>query len=140
VPIQPVSVTPEVKALLANSALPIDDVDDPTIELYGALDGDCLVGVVGLQMLDGAGLLRSLAVLPSARDRGLGGQLCETILREAKIRGLSELWLLTTSARDYFARRGFAAVARDQVPTAVRATTQFTSSCPSSAVVMRRPL
>ncbi len=138
--ITPTSATAEVRGLLTANELPIDDLDDPTIVLFGTSDGGRVVGVVGLQLLAGAGLLRSLAVDPGARDRGLGGQLCDRIVREARQRELSELWLLTTSARDYFARRGFEPVARDQVPSAVRSTAQFTSLCPSSAVVMRRVL
>jgi amino-acid N-acetyltransferase len=138
--ITPVSASAEVKALLSTSDLPIDDLDDPSIALYGAFEGGRLLGVVGLQVLAGAGLLRSLAVDSSVRDRGLGARLCERVLREAQERELVELWLLTTSARDYFARRGFEAVPRDQAPSAVRATAQFTSLCPATAVVMRRSL
>ena len=134
------SVTADVKALLAASNLPIDDLDDPTIVLFGCADGERLVGVVGLQTLAGTGLLRSLAVDPSARDRGLGNQLCDRVLREAHDQGFEEVWLLTTSARDYFARRGFEAVAREIAPVSVRSTAQFTSLCPSSAVVMRRSI
>ena len=134
------SATANVKALLSGSDLPIDDVDDPTIALFGVSEGGRVVGIVGLQLLADAGLLRSLAVDPSARDRGLGHQLCEHVIREARERGLSELWLLTTSARDYFARRGFEQVSRDLAPDSVRATAQFTSLCPASAVVMRRSI
>ena len=135
-----VSVSAGVKALLVASELPIDDLDDPTIALHGATHGGRLLGVIGLQVLAGVGLLRSLAVDASARDRGLGGQLCELVLRDARDRGLAEVWLLTTSARDYFTRRGFHAVGREQTPDVVRATAQFTSLCPSTAVVMRRAL
>ena len=130
----------DVRALLAANDLPTDDLDDPTIALYGAIADGRLVGVIGLQLLAGAGLLRSLAVAAAVRDHGLGGELCDHVLREARDLGLSELWLLTTSARDYFTRRGFEAVGRDQVPDAVRATAQFASLCPSTATVMRRPL
>jgi len=140
VEIHPVRASDEVKALLATSELPTDDLDDPSIALYGVSEAGRLIGVVGVQLLGGTGLLRSLAVDPSARDRGLGGQLCERVLHEARVRGLTELWLLTTSAGDYFARRGFEVVPRDQTPSAVRSTAQFTSLCPASAVVMRRPL
>ena len=130
----------DVRALLAANDLPTDDLDDPTIVLYGAMEAGRLAGVIGLQVLAGAGLLRSLAVAAEVRDRGLGGELCDRVLREARERGLSELWLLTTSAGDYFTRRGFEAVGRDQVPDAVRATAQFASWCPSTATGMRRPL
>lgn len=128
----------DVRALLAANDLPTDDLGDPTIALYGAMHEGRLAGVIGLQSLAGAGLLRSLAVDASLRDRGLGGRLCQHVFHEARARGLGELWLLTTSARDYFARRGFDVIAREHAPDALRATAQFTSLCPSSAVVMRR--
>lgn len=84
--------------------------------------------------------LRSLAVAPAARDRGLGRQLCERVVREAQARDLTELWLLTTSAAAYFARLGFEVVARERTHDAVRRTAQFTTLCPSTAIVMQRSL
>jgi hypothetical protein len=39
------------RALLAAAELPTDDLDDASISLVGAFDGDVLVGVVGLQTL-----------------------------------------------------------------------------------------
>jgi amino-acid N-acetyltransferase len=140
VEIRSIAVDDDVKALLSANELPIDDLDDPAIRLYGAYDGERLVGVVGLQALDGTALLRSLAVVAAHRDRGVGGRLCEHTIDEARRRGLAELWLLTTSARDYFVRRGYEPVPRDRAPLAVRTTAQFSSLCPASATVMRRPL
>jgi amino-acid N-acetyltransferase len=138
--IQRATATAEVVALLRGNDLPVDDLRDPAIELLAALDGGRLLGVVGLQWLDGTALLRSLAVEPTGRDRGVGAKLCEAAERAARERGLASLWLLTTSAREYFARRGYEVAPRDEAPVSVRATAQFTSLCPSTAVVMRRSL
>ena len=138
--IQRVPADAKVRALLAANHLPIDDLDDPTIQLFGAFDRDALTAVIGLQLLDGAGLLRSLAVEQAHRECGLGGRMCDEVLRAARSHKLDLLWLLTTSARDYFTRRGFQVVPRDQVPSTIRATAQFSSLCPSSATVMRRQL
>jgi amino-acid N-acetyltransferase len=120
--------------------LPTDDLDDADVELYGSFAGGELVGMIGLQRCGGRGLLRSLAVAPAARSHGVAAALCRGLLDLAARRGLPELWLLTTSARDYFPRHGFAAVARDEAPQEIRATAQFSSLCPASAVVMRRAL
>lgn len=125
-------------ALLAADDLPTADLADPAITLVGAFDGESLAGVIGLQACDGVGLLRSLAVAPAHRDRGIARRLCERVFELAAERRLALLWLLTTSARDYFTRHGFAVVARDAAPAAVRATAQFASMCPSSAQLMRR--
>lgn len=128
------------RALAAASALPVEDLDDPAVELFGAFDAGALVGVIGLQRCDGRGLLRSLAVAPPARARGVAAALCQELFALAARRGLPELWLLTTSAHDYFVRHGFSAVAREATPAEIRATAQFSALCPASAVVMRRAL
>lgn len=138
--IRPARLTPEILELLATCALPTDDLGDPAIALFAASEGTTLAGVIGLQQLDGVGLLRSLAVVPSARSLGLGGRLCDHVLAEARARGLVEVWLLTTSARDFFARRSFTAVARAAAPPGVQTCAQFTSLCPGTATVMRTSL
>ena len=138
--LQPLPVDVRVRALLAANDLPTDDLDDPSIQLFGALDGQRLAGVVGLQILGRTGLLRSLAVDPAFRDRGLGSRLCDLVVEQARARALESLWLLTTTARDYFARRGFGVAPRDEVPPQIRGTAQFSSLCPTSATMMRRRL
>ena len=123
------------RALLVASELPVDDLGDPSIVLIGAFDRDALVGVIGLQTCGDVGLLRSLAVTPSHRERGVARALCERLFELA---GPRPLYLLTTSAADYFARHGFVSIARDAAPPAIRSSPQFSSICPSSATVMRR--
>jgi amino-acid N-acetyltransferase len=129
---------PLVRSLLEASDLPTDDIEDPSISLFCAFDGDALAGVVGLQSCDGVGLLRSLAVATTHRDRGVARLLCEHVFEEARTRDMGSLWLLTTTARDYFTRHAFEVVPREEAPDAIRGTAQFSSLCPSSAHVMRR--
>jgi len=129
---------PAARALLAAADLPTDDLGAPTSALIGAFEGDTLVGVVGMQTCGAVGLLRSLAVSPGRRGTGLAGMLCERVFEMAVHHSMPALWLLTTSARDYFTRHGFAVVPRNEAPEEIRATAQFSSLCPSSAHVMRR--
>lgn len=78
-----------VLALLAASDLPTNDLPDPAIDLFLAYDDGALVGVVGLQPCsDGDGLLRSLAVVPARRGRGVAAVLCEQVARTARERGV----------------------------------------------------
>jgi amino-acid N-acetyltransferase len=138
------TITPITSAaardLLVASELPVDDLDDPAITLLGAFDGASLVGVVGLQRCGEHALLRSLAVVPAQRARGLGRLLCNHVEVLARAGSATELYLLTTAAADYFARLGYEPVERDGAPDAIRATAQFASLCPSSARVLRRQL
>jgi amino-acid N-acetyltransferase len=50
------------------------------------------------------------------------------------------LYLLTTTAREFFADRGYAEVERTEPPEAIRATTEFADLCPSTAACMRKRL
>lgn len=124
-------------ALLRANDLPTDDLD-ASISLTGAFIGEELVGVVGLQRCGDVGLLRSLAVTPSQRCHGTARTLCEHVFADAARTGLGELYLLTTTAADYFVRLGFEVIDRDAAPLEVKTTAQFVSLCPSSARVLRR--
>ena len=48
--------------------------------------------------------------------------------------------LLTTTAEKFFPRFGFEQIAREDVPPSVQASVEFTSACPTSAIVMRKRL
>jgi amino-acid N-acetyltransferase len=62
------------------------------------------------------------------------------VIADAESRGIHALYLLTTTAEQYFPSFGFHPVERADVPEDVRETTEFASACPASAVVMRRVL
>jgi amino-acid N-acetyltransferase len=82
--------------------------------------------------------LRSVAVAPGWRSRGLGRALVERAIAEAEGRGLHAIYLLTTTAERYFPSLGFTATTRDAVPEELRAAAEFCGACPDSAVVMCR--
>jgi amino-acid N-acetyltransferase len=50
------------------------------------------------------------------------------------------VFLLTTTAEKFFPRFGFEQIAREDVPPSVQASVEFTSACPTSAIVMRKRL
>ena len=62
------------------------------------------------------------------------------LLHEARRRGIAQLFLLTTTAADYFPRFGFTRMPREQVPQALQASAEFNGACPTSAVFMGVPL
>lgn len=132
----------QVQPLLAAAGLPTDDLDEaPGLRLFGLRrDDGGWIGVVGLQPLDGAALLRSLAVIPAERGRGVGGQLVAAAEAHAAQAGWHDLYLLTTDAAAFFAGLGYAVIARDEAPVAVRRTRQFMQLCPASAQLMRKRL
>jgi amino-acid N-acetyltransferase len=129
---------PAITELLEAASLPTVGVDDVLCSFIVAEAGGAIVGVVGLEQTRGDryALLRSTAVADPWRGRGLGRKLVERAIGEAEARGFEALYLLTTTAEQYFPSFGFSNTARDAVPDEVRATEEFRSACPASATVM----
>lgn len=131
---------PALVALLAQAGLPHDDLAPHLANFTVAeVDGE-LVGAGGYEAAGpGIALLRSFVVRPDWRGRGLGRRLFDAVVATADAAGRADLYLLTTSARDWFAGLGFIPVPRESAPAAIRATRQFAGACPASAALMRRP-
>jgi amino-acid N-acetyltransferase len=135
-PATPVDL-PSIRSLLDRCDLPTQDLKGDQLEQFVVCRaGSQLAGVVGVETIGELGLLRSLAVVPELRGRRLAHGLWKYAHDDAYRRRIRHLYLLTTTAERLFARWGFHRVARDVVPDAVRATAEFASLCPSSAVVM----
>ena len=76
-------------------------------------------------------------VRPGDQGIGIGAALVRALLDRARTDEVREIYLLTTTAEHWFPRFGFAPIAREQVPDAVRASVEFREACPASAAVMR---
>jgi amino-acid N-acetyltransferase len=131
----------EIKRLLADCELPFQDLTPSHLAHFMiARDGDQIVGTVGLELLGRSGLLRSLAVAAPYRRKGIATELTRRAEAYAGSQGVGTLYLLTTTAERFFARRGYRSLARDAVPAAVQATAEFQSLCPDTAVCMSKHL
>jgi amino-acid N-acetyltransferase len=129
-----------VEALLRANELPLDGVA-AALERFVVAEADGrIVGVAGLEVCCRNALLRSVAVDSAWRSRGLGRALVTRVIADAEARGIRALYLLTTSAEQYFPSLGFRRIARDEVPDDVRATDEFRSACPATATAMERRL
>jgi len=126
----------EVERLLDGAGLPLAGVRESLGDFVVAEAEGGIVGVIGLERCGDSALLRSAAVDPAWRSRGLGRSLVERIVADANRRNLRALYLLTTTAERYFANLGFTHTTRDAVPDSVRATAEFQGACPASATVM----
>lgn len=132
---------PSIIRLLADAALPHDDLTPEHLRHFLVLrDGDEIAGVVGMEVADDAGLLRSLAVPEARRGGGLAMRLVDALEERARASGIRTLYLLTTTAEGFFARRGYVRADRAAVPDAIAATAEFRGICPASAACMARAL
>jgi len=129
-----------VETLLSSSNLPLEGVSENFEEFVVAEEKGQIAGAIGLERFGSAALLRSAVVAPDQRGSGIGSMLVEQLLDRARKSGISEIYLLTTTAEKYFPRFGFERTTRDAVPTAVKQSQEFKGACPDSAVVMTRRL
>ena len=125
-----------VERLLREQDLPTAGVADWIAHFWIAEHGGRAVGVAGLELYGGAALLRSVAVDAAWRGTGLGRTLVEAALGAARdVRGV---YLLTTTAENYFPKLGFERIRREEVPSSLQASVEFREACPATAVVMRK--
>jgi amino-acid N-acetyltransferase len=99
-----------VKKLLEVCDLPSRGVTSPPGNFFVAEFAGAVLGVAGLELHRRSGLLRSLAVHPAWRNRGLAQALCKKTL------------------------------ARAEAPREIQASEEFREICPDSAVLMHRTL
>jgi amino-acid N-acetyltransferase len=125
--------------LLGRSELSGKDVAERWGHYFVVREDDArVVAVAGLEVHGEDGLLRSVAVDPDYRSQGLAASLVEAAMVRARQLELRSVYLLTTSARDYFTRQGFGDCPREEAPPAIRESWEFRAGCPSTAVLMRR--
>jgi amino-acid N-acetyltransferase len=129
---------PGIEQLLTTANLPLAGVAETLPGFVVAEFDGAIVGTAALEVCCDDALLRSVAVAPEWRSRGLGRALVTRVIADAEARGLRALYLLTTTAEHYFPSFGFRQITRDEVPADVRATEEFQSACPASAVVLCR--
>jgi XTP/dITP diphosphohydrolase len=127
-------------AMLSGAELPTAGVP-PSLSTFLVADvSDRLVGAIGLERYDRVALLRSAVVAADARGRGIGAMLVEEILARARSWGVREVYLLTTTADDWFPRFGFTRVDRAALPAVLGASEELKGACPDSAVAMHLAL
>jgi amino-acid N-acetyltransferase len=127
--------------LLGRSELTEQDVSERWGHYFVVHEDDGrVVGVAGLEIHGEDGLLRSVAVDAEYRGQGLAASLVDIAMERAKRVGLRSVYLLTASARDYFARRGFTDCPREEAPEPIRQSWEFRLGCPSTAAFMKRPV
>lgn len=139
--IQPCPNLPAVRALLAAAGLPVADLSAAHLDDFWGCDaGEDLIGVVGLEWYGTVALLRSLAVAPDWQGRGLGVALLAHAERATRQRGITALYLLTTTAEAFFARRGYVHISREAAPPVLHRTAEFAALCPASAICLTKTL
>jgi N-acetylglutamate synthase-like GNAT family acetyltransferase len=118
---------PAIVALLEAARLPAAELEDHLENFVVAEADGRIVGCGGLETYDGAsaGLVRSMAVEQPLRRGGLGARMLAWVTARAAALGLTELFLFTVNARDFYLRHGFRDATLNEFPEALRRSAQY---------------
>ena len=131
----------DVKHLLQKCGLPVSDITPKHLEhFFGFGDNSGLLGVVGLEVFGTVALLRSLAVSSKHRKNGIGRHLVAHAEQYAHAQGVQIIYLLTTTADQFFSKLGYSPAPRSQAPFAIQETAEFSNLCLSSSIFMVKRL
>ena len=132
----------EISKLLSQAGLPTEDLTRNKLDgfLVARQEEGLLIGAIGVEAYGDVGLLRSLVVHPSHRGKGIGGRLTHELESFAKRKGIKTLYLLTTTAADFFTHLGYGVIPRARVPASIAETEEFKNICPVSAVCLFKTL
>jgi len=129
-----------IPRLLTSALLPSRDVGLPGQRFIVASEASRILGCAGLQVAGEDGLVRSMTVHWTRRNAGLGSRLLDRLLLEAVLVGVRTLYVVTTTAEDFFARHGFRKIPADEVPAELRSSEEFTAFVAGGSAVMARPV
>lgn len=127
----------KIRSLLKSNKLPHQDINlENNLFISYQDENGKVIGSGGLEFYSSYALLRSIAVDETQRGKAFGKEIVNDLLHRAKGKSVKEIYLLTETAHDFFLKRGFTDVARENVPAEVKASTEFASVCPVSASCM----
>ena len=125
--------------LLKQNNLPTEDIT-PGTQLFVVEDGNEVIATVAVEYDYDDALLRSLSVSEIKRGRGVGSELVPFIEDYVRRQGVRNMFLLTTTAADFFAKRGYKVIDRSNVPEFIQKTKEYSVICASSSTLMKKEL
>ncbi|MBA1341366.1 MAG: Amino-acid acetyltransferase [ANME-2 cluster archaeon] len=99
---------PDIKSILSQYILETELVEDNIDQFVVAKAGDMIVGCACLISSMGIVELRSIAVIPGWKNKGIGRRLFQTLMQRAK--GMTDRIYVRTTARGFFEKMGFEAM------------------------------
>ncbi len=128
--------TTSIEALLKKSYLPYEDIITSKVDFIVAIKDEQVIGTIGVEKFERIWLLRSFAVADTFKGVGIGNRLLEKLIEKAQIKNCRELHLLTTTAENYFSKKGFIRSSREFAPKVLQSTKEFSEICPVSSAYM----
>jgi amino-acid N-acetyltransferase len=129
---------PAVERLLSDVGLITAGVAAHIEDFLVLEDDGRIVASAGLERYGPAALLRSVAVVPGHRNRGMARLLISRILDQAAAAQVRDVYLFTTTAPGYFRRFGFVPIGRGDVAGPVRASEEYGECCSGAETMILR--
>ncbi len=129
-----------IVSLLESEGLPVNDLPGDLDNFLVLLNDAKIIGVIGLERYDKSGLLRSLVVDKNYRNKNVASALVAGLEKVADSLELDSIYLLTETAPNYFERKGYKRIERNEVPLPVQSSSEFSTTCPVSAIVMKKSM
>jgi GNAT superfamily N-acetyltransferase len=108
------------------------------VEFWGAELDAGLVGVMGIQRVLDADLIRHAYVLPAFQGKGIGGLLLTEICAQRSRPILIGTWATASWAVDFYKRHGFCVVATEEAGSLLRKYWTIPDRQIETSVVLRR--
>jgi amino-acid N-acetyltransferase len=132
---------PSVLALLQSAGLLFEDLTVDHMQHFMLhRQSGALLACIGQEPYGQVALLRSLAVTPAARGMGMGKRLIDALEQKAQQQGITDFYLLTTTAAPFFERLGYRQIDRLTAPAVIQATAQFSQLCPASSICLSKSI
>ena len=128
-----------IKDLLVENKLPVSDLNNRITFFVEKRDKN-IIAVGGIEDAGADAIIRSIAVAENCKGKGYGAEITKQLLYYAKTQKKNDIYLLTTTAQNYFPKFGFKEVNRNDLPAAVKNSSQYKDVCPESAVIMKLKL
>jgi amino-acid N-acetyltransferase len=125
--------------LLKKNNLPTEDIN-PGTQLFVVEENDTVIGTVAVQYDFNVALLRSLCVSVDKRNSGIGEILVEFIQDYVQKQGVQTVYLLTTTAENFFLKKGYKKIDRKEVPEFIKNTKEYAVLCSASSSLMKKEL
>lgn len=130
----------QIVAILQEVGLMTDGLTPGMPDFYVADIGGTIVGCAALESDGSTGLLRSVGVLSTAQGAGIGRRLVEAVHERVMDLGLESVYLLTTTADEYFSRFGYESWEEENLPSVVTGSAEYVTCSASGATTMRKEI
>lgn len=130
----------KINQLLKENNLPYEDINLNKIKIFVLNIDNEICGCIGLEIYSKVALLRSFVVNESHRNNGYGKLIVEYAQEFAIRKSINTIYLLTTTAKEYFSKFNFSIIDKNNVDNQIKTTTEFQSLCPCSAICLKKEL